>query len=202
MRIAVLVAALVASTSIAAAQAPGQTMSWDPEVPPPAAAPVRVEPTTVSYRGQIITADVASFGLMLVGPLVDDNEPDLSGIGFAGYFLAAPLVHAAHGRGGAAVKSLGLRIGLPFLGGLVGYRLGPDDMACVQAGTDGRAPHGGCGDHGSLIGLLLGAAAGAGTAMYVDAKYLSHYETTRVVTWSAGIAPTRGGAALSFSGSF
>lgn len=202
MRIAVIVAAVVASTSIAAAQAPGQTMSWDPELPP-TAAPVRVEPVTVSYRGQIITADVVSLGLMVLGPLSDEHEMNLSGIGFAGWFLAAPLVHAAHGRGGAAAKSLGLRVGLPILGGLAGYRLGPDDTACVyDAELDGRAPHGGCGDHGSIIGALLGVAAGAGTAMYIDAKYLSRYQTSRVVTWSAGIAPTRGGASLAVSGSF
>lgn len=203
MRIAAIVAALLATTTIAAAQAPGQTMTWDPELPP-VAAPARVEPVTVSYRGQIITADVASFGLMLLGPLLDEHEANLSGIGFAGYFLAAPLVHVAHGRGGAAAESLGLRLGLPLLGGFLGYHLGPADTACVQAAdVDGRSPHGGgCGDGASIVGTLVGAAAGVGTAMYLDAKYLSRYQTTRVVTWSAGIAPMRGGASVSFSGSF
>lgn len=200
MRIAVVATALLAMTSIAAAQAPGQTMTWDPE---PAPAPVTVEPVTVSYRGQIITADVVSLGLMVLGPLSDEHDLTLSGLGFTGWFLAAPLVHAAHSRGGAAAKSLGLRVGLPILGGLAGYRLGPDDTSCVSTpAVDGHASEGGCGDHGSIIGALLGIAAGAGTAMYIDAKYLARYQTERVVTWSAGIAPMRGGASLAFSGTF
>lgn len=197
MRIAVI-ALLLAMTSMAAAQAPGQTLAWDPELPP-----ARVEPVTVSYRGQIITADVVSLGLMVLGPLSDEHDMSLSGLGFTGWFLAAPLVHAAHGRGGAAAKSLGLRIGLPILGGIAGYRLGPDDTSCVYTpAVDGHASEGGCGDHGSIIGGLLGVAAGAGAAMYIDAKYLARYQTERVVAWSAGIAPMRGGASLSFGGSF
>ncbi|NVB78609.1 MAG: hypothetical protein HOV81_09465 [Kofleriaceae bacterium] len=197
MRI-VVIATLLAMTSMAAAQAPGQTLSWDPELPPP-----RLEPVTVSYRGQIITADIVALGLMVLGPQSDEHGLSLSGLGFTGWFLAAPLIHAAHGRGGAAAKSLGLRIGLPILGGIAGYRLGPDDTSCVYTpAVDGRPSEGGCGDHGSVIGALLGIAAGAGTAMYIDAKYLARYQTERAVTWSAGIAPMRGGASLSFSGSF
>lgn len=200
MRIAIAAAVLLVTTSIAAAQAPGETMSWDPEPAPPGAAMERV---TVSYRGQIIAADVASLGLAVLSPSIAPEAPTLSALGVTGFFVAAPLVHLAHGRGSAAAKSLALRVGLPFAGALVGYRLGPDDLSCVQSvGADGSAPHGDCGDHGSIIGLLLGAAAGGVTAVYVDVKYLSRYETTRPATWTAGIQPTRGGMSLSVRGAF
>ncbi len=206
MRIAAIAVALLAMTSIAAAQAPGQTMSWDPGYPPayaPLPQPAPLETVTVSYKSHIITADLVSLGLMVLGPVVDERDASLSGLGLSGYFLAAPIVHLAHGRGGAAVKSLGLRVALPVLGGWAGYRIGPDDTSCVQAVDEyGHGGHGGCDDHGSIIGLVLGGLFGVGTAMYVDAKYLAKYETTRPAMWSAGITPTRGGASLSFSGSF
>ncbi len=202
MRIAVVAATLLVATSIAAAQAPGQTPLWDPEAPP-TMAPVQLQPTTVSYRGQIIAADVASLGLTVLGPVITPNSVTLSGVGFSGFFIAAPIVHLANGRGMAAAKSLGLRVALPFAGAMIGYRLGPADMSCVSAvGTDGSAPHGDCGDHGSLIGLLVGAAAGGISAMYIDARYLAQYETMRPATWSAGVQPMRGGATLSFNGRF
>lgn len=200
MRIAVAAATLLLTTSIAAAQAPGQTMVWDPEAPP-SSVEVHVQPVTVSYRGQIIAADVASLGLTVLGPLVMRDE-SLSGIGFTGFFVAAPIVHLAHGRGMAAAKSFGLRVALPFVGAMAGYRLGPDDLTCHSSpGLDGK-PGGSCNDHGSLVGLLVGAAAGGISAMAIDVKYLSQYQTTRPATWSAGIQPTRGGMALSVAGSF
>lgn len=200
MRIAVAAAVLLVTTSIAAAQAPGETMSWDPDPVPPSAATERV---TVSYRGQVIAADVASLGLAVLSPALAPDAPSLSALGVTGFFVAAPLVHLAHGRGSAAAKSLALRVGLPFVGGLVGYRIGPNDLSCVESvGEDGSVPHGGCGDHGSLLGLLLGVAAGGVTAMYVDARYLSSYETTRPATWTAGLRPTHGGMSLSVRGAF
>jgi hypothetical protein len=200
MRIAVVAATLLLTTSIATAQAPGETVTWDPEAPPSTVA-VQAPPMTVSYRGQILAADAASIGLSVLGPLVTRDE-SLSGIGFAGFFVAAPIVHLAHGRGMAAAKSLGLRVALPFVGAMAGYRFGPDDLTCHSSpGIDGK-PGGSCDDHGSLVGLLVGAAAGGISAMVIDVKYLARYQTTRPQTWSAGIQPTRGGMALSVAGSF
>ncbi len=40
------------------------------------------------------------------------------------------------------------------------------------------------------------------TAIYVDAKYLSHYETARAPTWTAGLQPTSGGMSVSVRGAF
>ena len=206
MRIAVSVlaaaAALVLTASVAAAQAPGQTISWQP-APAPGASGGVPERVTVSYRSQVIAADVASLGLAVLGPVVAPEAPTLSAIGVTGYFVAAPIVHLVHGRGAAAAESFALRIVLPAVGAYAGYRLGPDDTSCVQSpGVDGRAPEGDCGDHGSIVGLLIGIAAGGATAIYVDAKYLSHYETARAPTWTAGLQPTSGGMSVSVRGAF
>jgi hypothetical protein len=72
MRIAVALAVLVISTSIAAAQAPGETMSWEPDpVPPSAVAP---QSLSVSYRSDILLADGLSLGLVLLGPVAHHAE--------------------------------------------------------------------------------------------------------------------------------
>ena len=204
MRIALVAAVLAAMTSVAAAQAPGQTMSWDHEMPPSVVEP---EVVTVNYRRDVVLADGLAIGAIFLGALGDNEEAAAWGV--TGYFLAAPIVHVAHGRGVQALQSLGIRAGLPLLGGMLGYRLGPNDTACVY--DAGPSPeydgdyhhHGGCGDQGSITGMLLGGVAGGITAMIVDAKYLTKYQK-RVSprSWSASIKPTRGGASFGVSGTF
>jgi len=199
MRIAVVAAVLVALTSIASAQAPGQTMSFDIENPPSAAEPRTV---TVNYRRDIMLADGLWLGALIVSAQ-SENE-DLAGWSMTGYFLAAPLVHVAHGRGTQALQSLGLRAGLPLVGALVGYRLGPHDTACIEgARAEGDFGGGGCGDQGSLSGMILGGLAGGITAVALDWKYLTKYQKTIAApSWSASIKPTRGGATFGMSGTF
>ena len=201
MRIAVAAAVLVAMTSIAAAQAPGETMSFDPENPPGA---VERDPKTitVNYRRDIMLADGLSLGLILAAPAADNEE--LAGWGVAGYFLAAPIVHVAHGRGVQAVQSFGLRAGLPLLGGLAGYRLGPNDMVCDLGRPDPQYGDGGGGcPEGSISGMLVGALAGGVTAVVLDWKYLTKYQkTVPAPSWSASIRPTHGGASVGVSGTF
>jgi hypothetical protein len=200
MRIAVVAAVLAVMTSVAAAQAPGETMSFDREAPPSAVEP---ELVTVNYRSDVVLADGLSLGAVFLGALGDKEEA--AAWGLTGYFLAAPIVHIAHGRGVQALQSFGLRAGLPLLGGWMGYRIGPQDNACVYgAREDGDySGDGGCGDGGSIGGMLLGGIAGGVTAMIVDAKYLTKYQK-RVSprAWSASIKPTRGGASFGVSGTF
>lgn len=201
MRIAVIAAVLVVLTSVAAAQAPGETMSWAPEETPPSSQAPQV--VKASYRGQVLLADGLSLGMIILGPVGGNDE--LTGLGFAGYFVGAPIVHIAHGRGGAALQSLGLRMGLPILGGMIGYRLGPNDVVCNEGRGDPQYGDGGAcgGDHGSITGLLVGALAGAVTASVVDATYLTTYEK-RVArpSWSASLRPMHGGASVGIAGSF
>jgi hypothetical protein len=201
MRTAVVVAVLVLLTSIAAAQAPGQTMSFDREEPP--SATPAMQTVTVNYRNEILLADGLSLGLMLAsGP--SGNE-ELAGWGVAGYFLGAPIVHVAHGRGVAALQSFGLRAGLPLLGGMIGYRIGPNDIACTEGRGDPQYGDGGAcsGDQGSITGLALGALAGGITAIVVDSRYLTKYEKqVPAPSWSASLRPTHGGASVGIAGTF
>ena len=207
----VAVLAVLMSSSIAAAQAPGQTMSWDPSVPPtviPTLVPAG-PPTQVSYRKDILLADGISLGLMLLGPALAGDEmgdggAQLAGIGLSGYFLAAPIVHLAHGRGGSAVKSFAMRSTFPLLGAYLGYQIGPSDTACVQYESDPEYSHGhshGCGG-GSIAGLVLGGLAGAGAAMYIDAAYLAKYEKPAPLMWSASVRRTHGGYSVGISRQF
>jgi hypothetical protein len=203
MRIAVVAAVLLVLTSIAAAQAPGETMTWDPEDPPGA---VQRDPQTirVNYRNDILLADGLWVGTLLVSAATENEE--LAGWSVAGYFLAAPIVHVAHGRGVQALQSFGLRAGLPLLGGMIGYRMGPDDTACTYGASNPEydsPDRGTCPDNGSISGMAFGMLAGSVTAMIVDAKFLTKY--TKVVpasSWSASIKPTRGGATFGVSGAF
>lgn len=202
MRVLLAAAVLVLLTSVAAAQAPGETMSFDPESPPSAQEPQTV---TVNYRGQVLLADGLSLGMMILGP-VGDNE-ELAGWGVAGYFLGGPIVHVAHGRGVAALQSFGLRAGLPLFGALLGYRLGPHDTACVYAASDrpvdGGFGEGGCGDEGSIVGMMVGAVSGGVTAIVLDAKYLTTYKKqVAAPSWSASIKPTHGGVSIGVAGAF
>lgn len=200
MRLAVAAVLLVLSTSIAAAQAPGQTMSWEPEVAPPSA--TQPQTTTVNYRNDVLLADGLSLGLVLLA--APTHSPQLAGLGVSGYFLAAPIVHIAHGRGTAALESFGLRATLPLAGAYLGFKLGPQDIACADAApTDGGLRGGGCEDQGSIVGMLLGGLAGGVTAMVLDTKYLAKYEKhVAAPTWSASIAPSRGGATVGVAGTF
>ena len=205
MRIALAVLAVVVTlgfgTSVAGAQAPGQTLSWDPE----STAPSQTAPTTetVSYRSDVLVADGVSLGLVLLGPMT--NTPSVSAAGVAGYFLGAPLMHVANGRGKQALQSIGLRVALPIIGGELGWHLGPQDTACFDAaqGIDGSR-EGGCRDQGSIVGMLLGFTAGGVTAMVIDAKYLARYEKKigPAANWSASIVPRHGGAMVGVGGAF
>jgi len=197
------IAAILLTSSIAAAQAPGQTMVFVPDEEPPAAPALPVE--TVSYRKQVMLVDGLSVAAIAIGPLVAQRGGEggsVSLLGVAGYIVGAPIVHLAHGRGGAAFKSLGLRTALPMLGALAGFKLGPNDVVCGQSeGPDGHS--GGC-PGGSFSGAIGGLLIGSIAAAAIDAKYLARYERQgSAPTWSASLAPVRGGGmTVGVSGGF
>jgi hypothetical protein len=92
-------------------------------------------------------------------------------VGAGGFFLAPPILHASHGRWGAAGVSLALRVALPLAGGLFGdWR---DDCTLERKQIDG-----GCGIPGATIFF---AALGAITAITIDAAVLS-YEQVPLAT--------------------
>lgn len=78
-------------------------------------------------------------------------------VGVGGYFLGGPIVHAAHDHWGMGALSLGLRVAGPTVGIL------------AMGGADCKGDF--CG-----LGLLLGAAVGAGVAIAIDVALLAHDE--------------------------
>jgi hypothetical protein len=196
----VIAASVLLSTTIASAQAPG-TVAIAPldAEPVPGLDVVPLPSETVSYRAQVHLADGASVLAVIGGGMSGNGE--IAAMGFAGYFVGAPLVHLANGQPARAAKSLGLRVALPMLGALAGFKLMGEDTASDSAHSCTGDPASACvGMGGSLVGLMLGGMLGAVTASYIDGKYLASYERPRA--WSPNIAPMRGGVSLGLSGSF
>jgi hypothetical protein len=131
-----------------------------PEAAPPAGA-------RTWYGWQIMLADAASF--LCVG--ATEQEACL-----AGFALSGPVVHTLHGNPGRGIVSLGLRVGLPIIGGLIGSAAAdcrePAPMTMTAPGTgDGHGAGFGTITLPSFCGLSevgLGMMAGAATAMVAD----------------------------------
>jgi hypothetical protein len=70
------------------------------------------------YGLQILLAEASSIGVLALGAGI--RSDGLAAIGLLGVGLSPAIVHAAHGRPGAALGSLGLHIGLGVAGTLIG----------------------------------------------------------------------------------
>jgi hypothetical protein len=129
------------------------------DAPPPA-------PTEHYWYGwQTLTADGASLAVTLGG--IGMNASPVAVVGVGGLYLAAPAVHLAHGRVGVAFGSLGLRMGLPVLGGVIGF------AAAAPCSSAESKQFLGCAFHGwgeAAVGGLLGL----GAAVVLDAALLAH----------------------------
>ena len=136
-----------------------QPAPW--QQPPPGAT------ETHRYGTKVALADGLSFGAMLVGVVIlassfDDGDDDGAAVGVVlmiggagGYVFGGPLVHNSEGNTSGAWKSLGLRLGLPLLGGAIGAAM--RDREC---GPDYCYENEGPGDSLAGIGVI--------TAMVVD----------------------------------
>ncbi|MEZ4219282.1 MAG: hypothetical protein R3B13_00045 [Polyangiaceae bacterium] len=121
------------------------------------------------YGWQIIVADVASVGSIVAGAFTRDETSAAFLIGgFGGYVLAAPFVHVGNDERDHSTTSIGLRLGLPVGGGLVGGFVAPgisgchrDDFGCVFA---------------TVAGTVIGGTVGAVTAMTLDAAVIAYHE--------------------------
>jgi hypothetical protein len=132
---------LVASE--ARAQAPGATPA---EVPLLTTAHADGPLVTRRYGWLILSADVATFALAA--------GMDSSDVFLIGYLGASPMIHLAHGNPGRAAASVGLRVGLPFVGAMAGLGMancGPNSGMFCELGA-----------------AMLGGMVGMGTAMVVD----------------------------------
>jgi hypothetical protein len=155
------------------------------------------------YGWQTLAVDGLSVSAVGVGLAFRDEHPVgylALGSGLAGYVLAAPIVHFAHGRTTPAFASLALRVGAPTVGvlsgGLIGYGVG----CAVDCNGDFGA------EGGMLVGALAGGVAGAVSAMVVDAVVFAREPaaTTAQVHWmpTSSYDPKRQAATFGVTGSF
>jgi hypothetical protein len=117
-RIASLIAILFTlATASSSARAEEASPAPVPPTPPAAEGPG-------SYRLQVAAASAATLGSLALGLSVEAKIDPLADVlmtaGFGGYFVAAPTVHLVHRNYGRAAASLGMRLVLPVVGGMVG----------------------------------------------------------------------------------
>ncbi len=148
-------------------------------------------PERVSYRWQLVLADLGALGATVVASGLEVNQGDeVRGVALGTYLLGAPLIHAANGHGLRAIGSLALRVGLPALGAYVGVHLqGRED--CNQC-IDTASP---------VAGLVLGIGLGGLTALIVDYGVLARPQPVKR-GWGPVAAPTGGGAIAGVAGNF
>ncbi len=155
-----------------------QPMALPPDTP---AAPEPPRPTYRRWYGwQTLLAD----GLWVASASV---QPALAPIG---YLTFAPLVHAAHGHPGKPFASLGVRVGLP-LGGLL---LGAGAGAFVDGGEFFGAPLG-------LVSGLVGAIVMDAAVIANEDAPLSARSPRRAILWPNATV-TANAASVGFAGFF
>jgi|SRR6185369_81191 len=123
------------------------------------------------YGWQTLTSDAASVGFLIGGIHAADGYGLYGGghpgsdvlltAGLAGYVGGGPALHFIHKRPAAAAGSIGLRLILPVLGGLISSGL----TTCPRPGQE----YGNCG----TLELVMGVSAGAVAAVAIDAGLLS-----------------------------
>jgi len=180
-----LTLALVTFAVSAAADEPSSAASATSAEPAPEQAPVPLpkpsarialapaptpnheqEKTTPWYGYQTLLVDAASVGLFVAGSAFD--APVAWVPATAGVFLGGPAVHFARGRVETGFVSLGLRLGLPVLGGTIGYFVfvesywGPESgVGVLGAGI------------GAAVVIVGGGLIGLASASVLDAAWLA-----------------------------
>jgi hypothetical protein len=192
---------------------PGQT----PPAPPPPPGAVQPPPPgypmtmrrTKRYGSKIATVDGLSLGGMFVGAIVfafsvtedfDDNGDEDGDAGVAigaglmiagglGLVFGGPLIHNREGNTSGAWKSLGLRLGIPLVGGLLIGAM--TDESCDSSVDED------CNRGAETASTLLGLAWVGGIVL--DWFYLARVEVDAPVYPYAAPTP-HGGVSLGLTG--
>lgn len=155
------------------------------------------EPTRRQWYGwQNLLVDAGSIVVFAVG--ADADSGSLMALGVGGYFAGGPIVHAAHGHGGKAWGSFGLRAGMPLGGALIGAGIG----AAAEGDCDGDF----CGLGAAIfagVGLVLGMAG----AITIDAAAVAREDApvdqaATHIRIAPSVALTPKGAFTGLSGTF
>jgi hypothetical protein len=109
----------------------------------------------VWYGWQNVLSDVASVGLIAASG--SSSAAPLAYVGLLGYIGGSPVIHAVNGSGQKSAISVGLRLGLPLVGGLMAYAI---TSSHSQSSEDN--------DLGNALEIAGGVAAGAIVAMVID----------------------------------
>jgi hypothetical protein len=206
-----------------AADAPPRALSLPPAPPaPPAPAPPAPTPHGTWYGWQPLAVDTASIAVVALsvsrfGPSNSEAQWALAAGGAGSFALGGPIIHAAHGRWGAAAGDLALRVGVPLVTGLIGFGIASTQTPSPPAFCNAPAPDQelGCalypiGNDAMLLGgALLGAGAGALAVSLVDAVFLARTPATApseqrpALTWSPTVSVRpEGGASAGIVGRF
>lgn len=163
------------------------------------------QPSRHWYGWQTLATDGAALGVLALGlGAAADNQDvvrDVALVGWLGtYALGGPIVHAAHGRAGAALGSLGLRLAAPLTFAVIS-----NSTADCDGWDDGRGHS--CNGSELVPGLLIGMA----TAIVLDAAVLAHERVppressalrVGTVRINASLGHSRNESKLVVSGSF
>jgi hypothetical protein len=134
--------------------APAATAPATQQPPAPVAPPPRYE--KVWYGYQTLIADAISIPLFAVGATTKTDG--LTGAGYVGFALGAPVIHWVHGNVGKGFGSLGIRVGAPPTLALFG----------ALGGVIADGGRGNTGDS-ALTGAWVGVGIGVAAAVVVDA---------------------------------
>lgn len=171
--------------STAGAQAPG-----DAPADNTVATPAHTKSTTTWYGWQIALADLTALGLAV--------KTETSELLLAEYLFGGLVIHAAHGEQRKALASVGLRVGVPVVGFLLGAAQGScndeEDFDC------------------GLGAMVAGTVIGMGTAAVLDWFWLAN-KTRRVegrtallrthgIEANPTLAVQRDGARIGLAGTF
>lgn len=138
------------------------------EPPPPS--PLAASQRTW-YSWQVVLVDSASLVLLLAGEGTRANA--VADAAVAGYFLGGPVVHWSHGSVARGFGSLGLRVGIPVTGALVGALIGfaanPGNTSSAHCGGPiCVTPAVAFGAVGFLLGLVAAPIVDAAALAYED----------------------------------
>lgn len=118
------------------------------------------------YGWKTLLADGISAGTMLTGWLLEERDKtggELILVGGAlGYLFVPGAIHFSHRNAGRAFVSMGIRLGMPLAGAILGASLtsGCDQVLCEEQGA------------------TIGVISGMGAALALDATFLA-YERPR-----------------------
>lgn len=178
---------IVPAGCTAQTQAGGQVVVLCPAAPTPSGAPAGPAPPATAappyvperartqrkwYGWQTLIVDGAVVVSSIALGAASTNGSAGSSLFLGGYVLGGPIVHWANGEVGRGFGSLGLRLGAPVVGGMVGGLLGAVTVGSRDGNDDIDSIY------GFLAGAVLGVGAGAITAVAVDSAVLARKTVT------------------------